>query len=80
MSKLADDSEEPMIPSSLNKLGRLSAAQIRKLHREFVKDLALKSKFDKMSASKLRSHIRRYKYNEIVNLDGSELDDVEEEK
>ena len=80
MSKLADDSEEPMIPSSLNKLGRLSAAQIRKLHREFVKDLSLKSKFDKMSASKLRSHIRRYKYNEIVNLDGTELDDEEEEK
>ena len=57
--------EESVVPEPAD-LKRLSVSKLRKLLREFHRDIGLKQKHAKMSASKLRSFVSRNRYQEML--------------
>ena len=57
--------EEGVVPEPAD-LKRLSVSKLRKLMREFHRDIGLKQKHAKMSASKLRSFVSRNRYQEML--------------
>ena len=76
--------EESVVPD-LADLKKMPVSKIRKLLREFHRDIGLKAKHAKMSASKLRSFVSRNKYQEILYGDDdmkflSTMDEGKEKK
>lgn len=57
--------EEGVVPEPAD-LKRLSVSKLRKMMREFHRDIGLKQKHAKMSASKLRSFVSRNRYQEML--------------
>lgn len=60
-----EEEEEGIIPEPAQ-LKKLSVSKLRKLLREFHRDIGLKQKHAKMSASKLRSFVSRNRYQEML--------------
>ena len=66
LKSIVHEVEEEGIVPDLPALRKMSVGKIRRLLREFHRDIGLKSKHSKMSASKLRSFVRRNKYQEML--------------
>ena len=49
-SKLVDPVEEDDLPSSVDALSKWKVSKIRKLLRDFIRDLGIKKKLNKLSA------------------------------
>ena len=64
-SAITDDEDEKMIPSE-SELKKWRVGKIRKLVREFHKSTQILKKYTKFSAARLRSHIKRHKYEEML--------------
>ena len=60
-----DEEEEGVVPDSSD-LKKMSVSKLRKLLRDFHRDIGLKQKHSKMSASKLRSFVSRNRYQEML--------------
>ena len=75
---VSDDDEDP-VPSSMAALAKLRASKIRKMLREFAKDLGVKKNVSKMSKSKVRGLVRRNRLNDILTLEAGERDTVLDE-
>ena len=69
-SIIHEDQEESVVPTE-SELKRMTTGQLRRLVREFHKDIGINQKHAKMSASKLRSFISRHKYTDM--LEGDDL-------
>ena len=69
-SAITDDEDEKMIPSE-SELQKWRVGKIRKLVREFHKSTQILKKYTKFSAARLRSHIKRHKYEEMLYGDES---------
>ena len=66
MKSIVNDIEEEGIVPDSSDLKRLSVSKLRKLLRDFHRDIGLKQKHSKMSASKLRSFVSRNRYQEML--------------
>ena len=60
-----NEEEEGVVPDSSD-LKKMSVSKLRKLLRDFHRDIGLKQKHSKMSASKLRSFVSRNRYQEML--------------
>ena len=60
-----EEEEEGVVPDSTD-LKRMSVSKLRKMLRDFHRDIGLKQKHSKMSASKLRSFVSRNRYQEML--------------
>ena len=82
LKSIVHEVEEEGIVPDITGLRKMSVGKIRKLLREFHRDIGLKSKHSKMSASKLRSFVRRNKYQEMLYGDDDMpfFDDEKNEK
>ena len=69
-SLIHEEQEESVVPTE-SELKRMTTGQLRRLIREFHKDIGINQKHHKWSASKLRSFISRNKYSDM--LDGDEM-------
>ena len=69
-SQIHEEQEESVVPTE-SELKRMTTGQLRRLVREFHKDIGINQKHAKMSASKLRSFISRHKYSDM--LEGDDL-------
>ena len=50
----------------IGEMKKMSVSKLRKLLRDFHRDIGLKQKHSKMSASKLRSFVSRNRYQEML--------------
>ena len=73
-SAITEDEGEKLVPSE-SELKKWRVGKIRKLVREFHKSTQILKKYAKFSAPRLRSHIKRHKYEEM--LYGNDLPTVE---
>ena len=79
-SSLTDDEEDTLVPSN-SELQRWRIGKLRKLVRNFHKATQILKKYEKFSASRLRSHIKRHRYEEMLFGDDLPVDtDDEDEK
>ena len=69
VASLIHDTEEESVVPTESELKRMTTGQLRRLVREFHKDIGLNKKHAKMSTSKLRSFIARNKYSEMLEGD-----------
>ena len=69
-SLIHEDQEESVVPTE-SELKRMTTGQLRRLVREFHKDIGINQKHAKMSTSKLRSFISRHKYTDM--LEGEDM-------
>ena len=75
-SALTDD-EGPLVPSE-SEIQKWRVGKLRKLVRDFHRSTQIFKKFDKMSAARLRSHIKRNRYEEMMYGDDLPVSDGEE--
>ena len=81
LKSIVHEVEEEGVVPDLADVKKMSVGKIRKLVREFHRDIGLKSKHAKMSASKLRSFVSRNKYEEMLYGDDDlKFLDVEDKK
>ena len=73
-SAITEDEDEKLIPSE-SELQKWRVGKIRKLVREFHKSTQILKKYTKFSAPRLRSHIKRHKYEEM--LYGNDLPSID---
>ena len=66
LKSIVHDLEEESVVPDLADLKKMSVGKIRKLLREFHRDIGLKSKHSKMSSSKLRSFVNRNRYAQML--------------
>ena len=64
-SLIHEEQEEGVVPTEAE-LKRMTTGQLRRLVREFHKDIGINQKHSKMSTSKLRSFISRNKYTDML--------------
>ena len=80
-SALTDD-EAPLVPSE-SSLEKLSTAKLRRLIRNFHRATQILKKYTKFSPARLRSHVKRHRYEEMLygqDLPVDGTDDEEEKK
>ena len=63
-SALTDD-EAPLVPSE-SSLEKLSTAKLRRLIRNFHRATQILKKYTKFSPARLRSHVKRHRYEEML--------------
>ena len=81
-SAITDDEDDTLIPNA-GDLKRMRIGKLRKLVRQFHKATQILRKYEKFSAARLRSHIKRHRYEEMLygdDLPETETTDDEEEK
>ena len=66
LKSLVHDADEEGVVPDLAAVKKMSVSKVRKLLREFHRDIGLKAKHAKMTPSKLRSFVARNKYQEMV--------------
>ena len=66
LKSLVHDADEEGVVPDLASVRKMSVSKVRKLLREFHRDIGLKAKHSKMTPSKLRSFVARNKYQEMV--------------
>ena len=67
------DDEAPLVPSESD-IQKWRVSKLRKLVRDFHRATQILKKYTKFSAARLRSHIKRHRYEEL--LYGDDLPDV----
>ena len=77
-STLTDDEDEGLIPSE-STIQKWRVGKLRKLLRQFHKATQILKKYEKFSASRLRSHIKRHRYEEMLYGQDLDLPDTDEE-
>ena len=80
-SALTDD-EAPLVPSE-SSLDKMSTAKLRRLIRNFHRATQILKKYAKFSPARLRSHVKRHRYEEMLygqDLPVDGTDDEEEKK
>ena len=77
-STLTDDEDEGLIPTE-STIQKWRVGKLRKLLRQFHKATQVLKKYDKFSASRLRSHIKRHRYEEMLYGQDLDLPDTDEE-
>ena len=70
------DDDEERLPRTVSALSKMSAGKIRKMLREFAKDVGVTGNPEKMSKQKLRSLARRNRFEELLSLDSPDERDV----
>jgi hypothetical protein len=80
-STLTEDEDETLIPSQ-SEIQKWRVGKLRKMVRTFHRATQILKKYTKFSAARLRSHIKRNRYEEMMFGDDlpAETEDEEEEK
>ena len=66
-----DESDGPLVPSETD-LAKWRVGKLRKLVRNFHRATGILKKYAKFTASRLRSHIKRHRYEEMLYGDASQ--------
>ena len=74
-SAITDDEDDAFVPSEAE-LRKWRVGKIRKMLRNFHRATQITKKYAKFTASRLRSHIKRHRYEEM--LFGEDLPDVDD--
>ena len=72
-STITEDDDEQLIPGAVE-IQRWRVGKLRKLLRDFHRSTQILKKFNKYTSGRLRSHIKRHRYEEM--LFGDDLPDV----
>ena len=64
-SAITDDEEDTLIPNA-GDLKKMRIGKLRKMVRQFHKATQILRKYEKYSASRLRSHVKRHRYEEML--------------
>ena len=79
-STITEDDDEPLIPGSVE-IQRWRVGKLRKLLRDFHRATQILKKFTKFTSGRLRSHIKRHRYEEMLFGDDlPDVDDTDDEK
>ena len=81
-SAITDDEDDTLIPNAAD-VKKMRIGKLRKLVRQFHKATQVLRKYDKFSAARLRSHVKRHRYEEMLygeDMPEAETTDDEEEK
>ena len=73
-----DESDGPLVPSETD-LAKWRVGKLRKLVRNFHRATGILKKYAKFTASRLRSHIKRHRYEEMLYGDEDIASDEEEQ-
>ena len=64
-SAITEDEDDSLVPSEAE-LSKWRVGKLRKLVRDFHRATQITKKYTKFSASRLRSHIKRHRYEEML--------------
>ena len=79
-SAITEDEDETLVPGE-SEIQKWRVGKLRKLLRDFHRATAITKKYTKFSAARLRSHIKRNRYEEMLYGDDlPDLTDTEDEK
>mgnify|MGYP000689915744 CR=1 FL=1 len=79
-SAITEDEDDTLVPSGAEII-KWRIGKLRKLLRDFHRATQITKKYTKFSAARLRSHIKRHRYEEMLYGDDlPEMSDTEDEK